>query len=129
MRWKFALLLSLLGCLVGPLPGLGNNLTTALKMSFADTIEQELREEVNSLERDPDPGMIRVSHPMLDLETGLASADSIFSNQEDNLLGFSPTPDVGLFAGYRFPQKDVFKRDITADVEFDGPYVGAVIRY
>ena len=129
MRWKFVLLSSLIGCLAGPLPGLADNLTTSLKMSFAETIQQELRAEAKPAPRFDQQKHTTDSQPLLDMESGLASADSIFPDNEDYLVAFSPAPELGLYAGYRFPQKDVFKRDITADVEFDGPYVGAVIRY
>ncbi len=42
---------------------------------------------------------------------------------------FSPTPDVGVFAGYRFPEKDAVKCNVLTDTLFDGPYVGALVRF
>lgn len=44
-------------------------------------------------------------------------------------LIFSPLPTVGLFAGYRFPEIDAVRRNAQMDKEFDGPYVGALIRF
>lgn len=44
-------------------------------------------------------------------------------------LEFSPLPLVGVFAGYRYLDIDVEEDDVLIDVEFDGPYVGALIRF
>lgn len=129
MRWEFVLLSSLIGCLAGPLPGLADNLTTVLNASFAEAVEQELRVEAQSAATFDQQQHTADSYPLLDMESGLAAADSIFPDNEDYLVAFSPAPEIDLYAGYRFRQKDVFKCDITADVKFDGPYVGAMIRY
>lgn len=129
MRWKFVLLSSLLGCLAGPLPGLADNLTTALKMTFANAVELELVEEAKSADNNARREAGGKNYLMQDLETGLAAADSFFPNSVNYQVAFSPSPEFDLYAGYRFPQKDAFKCDITADVEFDGPYFGALIHF
>jgi hypothetical protein len=44
-------------------------------------------------------------------------------------VAFSPAPSFGLFAGYRFLEKDAVKMNASSDTQFDGPYVGALIRF
>jgi hypothetical protein len=42
---------------------------------------------------------------------------------------FSPTPLVGLFAGYRYLDIDVDSNDLLIDATFSGPYAGAMVRF
>lgn len=47
----------------------------------------------------------------------------------DAQLEFSPLPLVGLFAGYRYFDLDVDESDVFLDVNFEGPYGGAFVRF
>lgn len=44
-------------------------------------------------------------------------------------IEFSPVPLVGIFAGYRYLDIDVEESDVFIDAKFDGPYVGALVRF
>jgi len=47
----------------------------------------------------------------------------------DAQVEFSPLPMVGVFAGYRYLDVDIDDDDVIIDASFDGPYVGALIRF
>jgi len=47
----------------------------------------------------------------------------------DAQVEFSPLPMVGVFAGYRYLDIDIDEDDVAIDASFDGPYVGALIRF
>ena len=47
----------------------------------------------------------------------------------DAQVEFSPIPLVGLYAGYRYLDIDVEEDDVIIDASFDGPYVGALVRF
>jgi len=55
--------------------------------------------------------------------------EPLAAGAEDAMVAFSPAPAIGVFAGYRFLEKDVAKNSVRLDTEFDGPYVGALIRF
>ena len=42
---------------------------------------------------------------------------------------FSPLPLVGIYAGYRTFQLKVDESDLALDVDFSGPFVGALVRF
>lgn len=54
--------------------------------------------------------------------------DNSFMDLEGQ-VEFSPVPLVGIFAGYRYLDIDVEEGDVFIDARFDGPYVGAMIRF
>jgi len=47
----------------------------------------------------------------------------------DAQVEFSPLPMVGVFAGYRYLDIDIDEDDVMIDASFDGPYVGAMVRF
>jgi outer membrane protein len=47
----------------------------------------------------------------------------------DAQVEFSPVPMVGVFAGYRYLDIDIDEDDVIIDASFDGPYVGAMVRF
>lgn len=47
----------------------------------------------------------------------------------DAQVELSPLPLVGIFAGYRYLDVDVDEDDVVIDASFDGPYVGALVRF
>ncbi len=42
---------------------------------------------------------------------------------------FSPLPLVGIYAGYRTFSLEIDETDLTVDVDFSGPFVGALVRF
>jgi len=44
-------------------------------------------------------------------------------------LEFSPLPLVGIYAGYRYFSLKIDESDVFVDVQFDGPYAGAFVRF
>ena len=47
----------------------------------------------------------------------------------DAQLEYSPLPMVGIYAGYRYMDVDLDKSDVELNATFDGPYIGALIRF
>jgi len=47
----------------------------------------------------------------------------------DAQVEYSPLPMVGIYAGYRYMDVDLDKSDVELDATFDGPYIGALIRF
>lgn len=47
----------------------------------------------------------------------------------DAQVEYSPLPMVGIYAGYRYMDVDLDKSDVELDANFDGPYIGALIRF
>lgn len=47
----------------------------------------------------------------------------------DAQVELSPLPMVGVFAGYRYLDVDVDDDSVVIDATFDGPYVGALVRF
>jgi len=64
--------------------------------------------------------------PAQDLNQALEPLAAIAA---DAMVAFSPAPAINVFAGYRFPEEDAAKNSVRRDTEFDGPYVGALIRF
>lgn len=67
---------------------------------------------------------------------GMAGEDAAFDARSGHAdrgteaaVAFSPAPFIDLFAGYRFPERDAARRGILADTHFEGPYLGAAIRF
>ena len=42
---------------------------------------------------------------------------------------FSPLPMVGVYGGYRSFGLKIDETDLNVDVDFSGPYVGALVRF
>ena len=42
---------------------------------------------------------------------------------------FSPLPFVGVYAGYRAFSLKVDESDLAVDVDFSGPFAGALVRF
>ncbi len=47
----------------------------------------------------------------------------------DAQVEFSPIPLVGIFGGYRYFDLQVDESDVFLDVQFSGPYAGALVRF
>jgi hypothetical protein len=47
----------------------------------------------------------------------------------DAQVEFSPLPLVGIFAGYRYLDIDIDESNVLIDASFEGPHVGALIRF
>lgn len=81
--------------------------------------------------------------PTLGLRTRIALADFLglvgrlgYMEVDDNSftdaevqLEVSPVPLVGLYGGYRYFDLEVNESDLVLDVEFSGPFVGALVRF
>lgn len=58
----------------------------------------------------------------------LEHADSRFMDVEAQ-VEFSPVPLIGMFAGYRYLDIYLEESNVFVDATFDGPYVGALVRF
>ncbi len=86
---------------------------------------------------------VKAAVPTIGLRGRVAIADSLgivgrvgyMEYQDSSFLDFdaqleySPLPMVGIFAGYRYMDIDLDKSDVKLDATFDGPYIGALIRF
>ena len=86
---------------------------------------------------------VRAAVPTIGLRGRLAIGDSLgvvgragyleYDNNAfldiDVQVEYSPLPMVGIFAGYRYLDIDIDKDDVMLNATFDGPYVGALIRF
>jgi hypothetical protein len=86
---------------------------------------------------------VNVALPSLGLRGRLAMSDWLgvigragYMEYEDNSfldvegqVELSPIPLLGLFAGYRYLDVDIDESDVYVDAKFDGPYIGALVRF
>jgi len=54
--------------------------------------------------------------------------DSRFVDAEAQ-LEFSPLPTVGIYAGYRYFELNIDEDDLFTEIDFSGPFAGALVRF
>lgn len=126
MVWKRCLNIIMIYCLLGSLPALAGDAAECGSEGLQINPEQV----VSRLTSPDDPlHAAPVRYDGLAPQGPDRNPEPLTAVAADAMVAFSPAPAIGVYAGYRFPEKDVAKSSVRTDTEFDGPYVGALIRF